>query len=397
MAFMLALGGVASLLGPKLIGAVASAFATKLGKRIWGSLRGGEEGQLKRDLEHALTAGNVEPILIKYAAKLTPEEVTQLRSLARLRGLFRNLEETVNEQIYTEDRAQDFIETTKILEDTALDIDFDGAGVRSIKVKDTETGEQLPITTDTYLVALLLRFAAAVWSQVARKTTPEKDGWALEYGQEVKVVLEKVKMKRSIPAGAPMMELEMADAGPSLLDPEFHAFREAFERLLPAYRQGLAIRDRYLKVVACLHAAQRRVEQLTSNVPIHSTMTTSYINAIAQGIRGEAQYWLFHSSPHLHQDALTLQEIISKNRNRAEEYLQRLNATQMEANLLLDSLKLYSQFSDGLAGTHSLYQQAATHIKQGNDAQHLQQRLKTLVPRISTNPQIWVDDPAPII
>jgi hypothetical protein len=397
MAFMLALGGIAGLLGPKLLGAVASSFATKLGKRIWGSLRGGEEGQLRRELERALTSGNVEPILTKYADKLTPEEVTQLRSLARLRGLFRNLEETVNEQIYTEDRAKDFIETTKILEDSALDIDFDDAGIKTIKVKDTETGEQLPITSDTYLVALFLRFAAAVWSQIALKSTPDKTGWALEYGQEVKVVLEKVKMKRSVSAGAPMMAMEMEDAGRSLLDPEFHAFREAFERLLPAYRQGLAIRDQYLKVVACLRAAQRRVEQLPSNEPIHSTMTTIYLNALAQGLRGEAQYWLFHSSSHIHQDAVTLQEVISSNRNRAEDYLQRLNATQMEANLLLDSLKLYRQFSDGLAGVHSLYQQAATHIKRGNDAQHLQQRLQALVPRISTNPQIWVDDPAPII
>jgi len=194
-----------------------------------------------------------------------------------------------------------------------------------------------------------------------------------------------------------MMSMEMADAGPRLLDPEFHAFREAFERLLPAYRQGLAIRDRYLKVVACLRAAQRRIEQLPSKEPIHSTMTTTYLNALAQGVRGEAQYWLFHSSPHIHQDALTLQEVISSDRNRAEDYLQRLNVTQMEANLLMDSLKLYRQFNDGLAGVHSLYQQAATHIKGGNSAQHLHQRTQALVPHISTNPQIWVDDPAPII
>jgi hypothetical protein len=397
MAFMLALGSVAGLLYPKLLGAIASAFATKLGKRIWGSLRGSEEGQLKRELERALTSGNIEPLLTKYADKLTPDEVSQLRSLARLRGLFRNLEETVNEKIYTEVRAKDFIETTKILENTALDIDFDDAGIKSIKVKDTETGEQLPITSDTYLVALLLRFAAAVWSQIARKATPDKAGWALEYGQEVKVIFEKVKMKRSVPAGAPMMAMEAEDAGPSLLDPEFHAFREAFERLLPAYRQGLAIRDQYLKVVACLRAAHNRVEQLSSTEPVHQTMTTSYINALAQGLRGEAQYWLFHSSQHIHQDALTIQDVITTDRNRAEDYLQRLNATQMEANLLLDCLKLYREFSDGLAGVHSLYQQAATHIKQGSDAQHLQQRLHALVPRISTNPQIWVDDPAPII
>jgi hypothetical protein len=396
MAFMLALGGVVGLLGPKLLESIAGKFTERLGKRIWGVLRGGKEGQLKRELIRALTSGNIEPILTKYADKLTPEEISRLRSIARLRNLFQNLEDTINNQIYTEERATDFIETTKILEDAALDLDFEDAGIKSIKVKDNETGEELPITSNTYLVALFLRFAAAVRSQIARTSTPDQTGWALEYGQEVQVKLEKVKMEEALPSAALKMGRgRAADFG--LLDPDFHAFREAYERLMPSYQQAILIRDKYLNTVACLRAAQQRIDSIPSNNPIHQTMTVQYLDALAQGLRGEAQYWLFHSSPNLHQDAITLQHTITNDRAVAEQYLQRLNVTQAETNLLLDCLKLYRHFNEGLAGAHQLFKQASIQIKKGENAQHIQRRIQELNEAASSTPLIHVDDPPPII
>ncbi len=393
---MLALGGVIGLVGPKLLESIAGVFTKRLGKRIWGVLRGGEEGQLKRELIRALTSGNVEPILTKYAEKLTPEEVARLRSVARLRNLFRNLEETINKQIYTEERAIDFIETTKILEDAAMDIDFEDAGIKSIKVKDDETGEELPITSNIYLVALFLRFAAAVRSQLACNSTPNQQGWALEYGQKIQVKLGKVEMEDALPSAA-FEKSRARSAGPGLLDPDFHAFREAYERLMPSYQQAIVIRDKYLKTVACLRAAQNRVASLTSSDPIHETMTVHYLDALAQGLRGEAQYWLFKSSPNLHQDALTLQHTITNDRALAEQYLQRLSVTQAETNLLIDCLKLYRHFNESLAGVFQLFKQAAAQIQKGKNAQHIQRRLQELDELSSFNPLIHIEDPSPII
>ncbi|MFX1474465.1 MAG: hypothetical protein ACFFCO_03160, partial [Promethearchaeota archaeon] len=178
---------LAALLAPvvtKLFEEELKAAVSWLFKKLKGRVK---EEVLEHQMKSAIEKGKVESFIAKYDKELTPKVKTKLRALARMKNLLESIEKTLKKKRYTERAAESFIELAKLFEEVLEGTSFEEAGIKKIMVKDTETGEEVAVTNEEYMVALLLRFAAAVWTQFGKRSTPESEGWALEYDAKIEV------------------------------------------------------------------------------------------------------------------------------------------------------------------------------------------------------------------
>ena len=388
--FSLGIGSIISIAGPVVLKYVGKQLASWVITKIRGEPKEG----LEKEIIKAFEKGKVESLIRKYDTFFTEEIKTKLRAIADLRNLFKRAEKALKKEKYTIEAAQDFTNLSRILDDPTVALSFKEAGIEKIKVKDEETGKEIRVTSEDYFVALLLRFAAAVWTQLGMKETPMMDGWALEYEKrlhykETEVGLEMERdAPRSMTLGRP--------AKTERIDPDFRRFRVACTTLIAAYRQSMKIRDLYLRGVSCLKTAQLKAKQAQKQQDIHRSMKPNHLEGLILGFRGEAQYWLFNINPDLEDAADTVRSIIERDRRQAAQFLERMDITEDEKEIIKDSIDLTLSISDGFAGAFRLFRQALSKCEEGKDAKMLQKRITALTHRISANPVIHVPDPPPI-
>lgn len=387
--FSLALGSIISLAAPALLKYAGKSVATW----IYSKLRSEPKEGLEKEIIKAFEKGKVESLIRKYEDIFSEEIKAKLRAVSDLRDLFKRTEKAINKEKYSPEAAKDFIELARILDDTVLAISFKEAGIEKLRVKDEETGKEIKVTSEDYFVALLFRFAAAVWTQQAMIQTPSMEGWALEY--EKRVRYEETQVEVRADESAPRsMTLGMGVR--RSLDPQYQMFRTSYNTLMESYRKGREIRERYLRAVSCLRSAQLKVRKAQGQQEIHRSMTPNHLEGLVLGFRGEAQYWQFKIANEVLDALERVQSVVKNYREIAEQYLERMKISQEEVNELFDCLTLYESLGDGFAGAFRLYRQASAKCEQGKDAKMLQHRITAITHLTSTNPVVHVPDPPPI-
>jgi hypothetical protein len=407
----LSIATIATTVSPvikSLIQKGAKMIASWLYARVKGKFTG-EESEIEKDLMGAIEGKDIEGFIKKYEQDLQPDIVQKIRALGNLNDMFDNVDRVLQYKQYTEDSANIFMELARALDNVVTGVSFAEAGIKEIAVQDAERKEKVSVTSEQYMEAILLRFAAAVWTQLAAKLTPSMKGWALEYDASMNVVAtrpqildEMVASKkamaaeamagRPMPAPAPMMrEKEVA------LDTV--KFRSAYNRLMQLYRDSLPIRDHYLKAVSCLRAAQSKVMTAKDRQhKMHKYMGMKHLEALALGFRAEAQYWQFNMSESLPELAATVKSFYEAN----PEYTTRLLTGDMaiskaELGQFMDALALYQSLEDGFAGAYRLYKDAKDRCEGGNDEKMIKGRMDETKKRSSKTPIIFVVDPKPIL
>ncbi len=387
--FSLGLGSVISIAAVPILKYAGKTIASW----VYSKLRGEPKVGLEKEIIKAFEKGKVESLIHKYEHIFSEEIKIKLRAVANLRDLFKRTEKAINKEKYSVDAAQDFIELARILDDTVLALSFKEAGIDKLKVKDEETGREIKVTSEDYFVALLFRFAAAVWTQEAMKRTPSMEGWALEYEKRVSYRETDVDMRMAESDARPKT---LGASVRRMADPQFHMFRNAYHTLIAAYRKGLEIREGYLRAGSCLRSAQLKARKAQEQQDIHRSMKPNHLEGLVLGFRGEAQYWQFRIVNEIRDALERVHHVVKNDHDIAEQYLTRMKVTDEEVNELFDCLTLYENLGDGFAGAFRLYRQASTQCEEGKDAKMLQQRITAITHLTSTNPVVHVPDPPPI-
>jgi len=393
-----------SLVKPLIMGR-AKMVAQILYKKLKGKV---EESALVNELVNAVEANDVESFITKYESSLPKDIIGKIRSLAGLRNLLEKAEKIINSKTYTPDAASVFLDIARILEDIVEGISFSEAGIKEISVEDTETGEKIDVTSEEYTVALLLKFAAAVRTQLAMTSTPSARGWALGYDASISLTVGKPQLQ--LPMAAPSMEMaasrskkaEFAEdnsvAGPRF-GSDFLEFRGAHESLMPLYRNGISIRNEYLSAVSCLKAAFIRVKttQGRRQMKIHKYMDQRHLEGLVYGFRGEAQYWQLNVSEELSQLVDTVKKYFEDDAKLVKQWLEYMGVSQNGFKEFLDCLTLYANMADGTAGALRLYKEAAGRCIDGKDKDIINSRINEIEKLASNKARVFVEDPKPII
>jgi hypothetical protein len=380
-----------------LVTAVAKSTANWVSKKFGDKIKA---GKLEQDLIKAVDKGRTEDFIKEYKKYLSEEDIKRIRAIASLRDLFTKAERILESKRYTVDAANIFMDLAKTFEDITIGISFEEAGIKAINVRDTEANEEIAVTSEEYIVALLLKFAAVVWTQLAMKLTPSAEGWTLEYDASLKVVEAEPKMAFDDRLRASEEKEKREDRSEiAVVDgSEFLKFRGDYISLMQLYREGLAIRNQYLEAVSCLKAAQLKVRKVQSKQKIHKYMNPSHLEGLVLGFRGEAQYWQFNISENLQQLAEDVINFYNKNQQGTKKYLQEHLEVSKEAfNEFLDCLTLYQNIRDGFAGALKLYKNAAEKCASGKDMDMIKSRITEAQKHASNNPKVLVPDPKPVL
>nr|MDO8135278.1 hypothetical protein [Candidatus Njordarchaeum guaymaensis] len=289
---------------------------------------------------------------------------------------------------YMEGAAEIFVDLARTLEDITLETSLKEAGIKNITVQDTQTKEKVRVTSVEYLAALLLRFAAAVWTQMAMKLTPSVKGWALGYDASI-----------TVDFGKPTVKMEEYFADERIRSREFYEFERAYTELMGLYRHGISVRDWYLNAVSCLRAAMIKVRAVQEDrrEKIHKYMDPSHLEGLALGLRGEAQFWQFNISERLPQLTEKVRSYFNRDKEETQGWLDGIVASELELKQFLDCLELYKNLGDGFAGALRLYKEAAEKCLAGKDQDTINNRIKETEKLTSNNPIVFVLDPKPVL
>jgi hypothetical protein len=372
-------------------------------KAIYAKLKGrADENALADELVNAIETNQVDPFIEKYQKSIPKDVIDKIRALASMRELFNKASKIVTAQKYSQDAAHVFIDLAKILDDVMVGISFEEAGIRDVTVQDAETNDQIHITSEDYMVALLFRYAAAVWTQLAATATPMARGWTLEYDakMEVKIGRPELNVKRMVaPASmaAPEMERKSEDSSVGATASGLLEFRASYESLMPLYRNGLAIRDQYLSAVSCLKTTLIKVKGIKRGRQerIHKYMDQRHLEGLILAFRGEAQYWQFRISDDLAQYAATVKRFFEEDSKQVKEWMNFMDIPKEGFKEFLDALTLYRDLPEGLAGTLKLFKEGAERCIPGKDQETIVGRITDLQGVSSNKPAIFVPDPRP--
>ena len=159
-------------------------------RAIYAKLKGrADENVLADELVNAIETNQVDSFIEKYQKSIPRDVIEKIRALASMRELFNKASKIITAQKYSQDAANVFIDLAKILDDVMVGMSFEEAGIKEVTVQDAETNDQIHVTSEDYMVALLLRYAAAVWTQIAAMATPMARGWTLTYDAKMDVTL----------------------------------------------------------------------------------------------------------------------------------------------------------------------------------------------------------------
>jgi hypothetical protein len=378
----------------------AKAFA----KMIYAKLKGrADENALAGELVNAIEMGQVDSFIEKYQKSISRDMIEKIRALASMRELFNKASKIISAQKYSQDSASVFIDLAKVLDDVTAGISFEEAGVKDVTVEDAETNDVIHVTSEGYMVALLFRYSAAVWTQLAAMSTPMAKGWTLEYDAKMEVTLGRPELKVKRAAAPPMASMakeEMAGdretGGPA---PGFLEFRAAYENLMSLYRNGLSIRDQYLNAVSCLKTALIKVKSIKRGrqEKMHKYMDPGHLEGLIVAFRGEAQYWQFRVSNELAQSTATVRNFFEEDSKQVKEWLNFMDVPKEGFKEFLDALTLYRNFPEGLAGALKLYREALEKCLPGRDQDAINKRIGELESVSSNKASVSVPDPKPIM
>nr|MDO8080169.1 hypothetical protein [Candidatus Freyarchaeota archaeon] len=379
-----------------LVTAVVKSTASWLAKKFGDKFKA---GKLEQDLIKAIDKGRIEDFIKDYKKYLSEEDIKRIRAIAGLRDLFSKAGRILESKKYTVDAANTFMDLSKTLEDITTGISFEEAGIKAINVRDSEANEEIAVTSEEYIVALLLRFAAVVWTQLAMKLTPSAKGWALEYDANINIVVAPPRIILSEAMDTEAKEdREDRSKKAVVAGSEFLKFRGDYISLMQLYREGVAIKNQYLEAVSCLKSAQLKVRAVQSKQKIHKYMNPSHLEGLVSGFRGEAQFWQFNISENLPQLAETVINFYNRDQNSTKKYLlEHLEVSKQEFNEFLDCLNLYQNIRDGFAGALKLFKNAAEKCASGKDMDMIKSRITEIQKHSSNNPQVLVPDPKPIL
>jgi hypothetical protein len=405
----LTIAAITTAFGPT-IKSLAETSAKELAKKLFGKLKGrfAGETELETALITAIEGNRIEDFIKENEKNLPGDAVAKLRSLASMKSSFDKVDEILKAQVYTEEAANSFIQFAKSFEDVTSRLSFEEAGVKEIDVEDAETSEKIAVKSEEYTEALLLRYAAAVWTQLGARLTPELKGWSLEYDSKVKVIIQKptilaaarkaeVAFDREVPASAPVIAPEAGGAAAKGLD--LLRFRSAYTSLMQSYKDSLPVRDNYVKAASCLKSALIKSKAAKGRQhEIHKHMDPKHLEGLIQAFRGEAQYWLFNISEDLAENATMAREIYDEDRKQVEEYLKdTMGVTKAELNEFFDALNLYDDMGKGFSGALKLYKEAADKCSEGKDEDMIKTRISETEKYGSNKSSIFVQDPKPIL
>nr|MDO8133469.1 hypothetical protein [Candidatus Njordarchaeum guaymaensis] len=401
---------IATTLGP-VIKPLIEKGAKMIAKWLFVKVKGrftGEESEIERDLIRAIEEKNVEVFIKKYEQDLSVDIVQKIRALGNLNDLFDKVGRILQYKQYNEDSASVFMDLARALENVVTGVSFAEAGIQEIVVQDPETKERVSVTSEAYMVAILLRFAAAVWTQLAAKSTPSMKGWALEYDASMNIVvarpqiLDEMQMEKKAEAAASRAMAPMPPPTPLMgaaASLDVLKFRSAYKNLMQLYRDSLPIRENYLKAASCLKTAQSKVMASKDRQrKTHKYMNLSHLEALVLGFRAEAQFWQFNMSENLPQLAETVSKFFEADPERTERYLlESMEVSKTGLNEFMDVLTLYENVGDGLAGALKLYRDALDKCVGGKDEKMIKRRIDETKKSASKNPSVLVADPKPIL
>jgi hypothetical protein len=404
----LTIAAITTTLSP-VIKSLAMTSAKLLAKKLFGRLKGrfGGESELETALIKAIEENRIDDFIKENEKDLPGDAVAKLHDLANMKSSFDKIEEILQAQTYTEEAANTFIQLARSFEDVTTRLSFEEAGVKEIDVEDPETKEKVAVKSEEYTEALLLRYAAAVWTQLAAKLTPEFKGWSLEYDSKMNVVIQKPQILRGVEKEEMALDRKMAPPPPVAAESygapartvDLLKFRSAYMNLMQSYKDSLPIRDDYIKAASCLKSALLKAKAAKGRQrEIHKHMDPKHLEGLIQGFRGEAQYWLFSISEDLPQHATTAREIYDEDRKQVEEYLNdTMGVTKAELNEFFDALNLYEDIGKGFSGAHKLYKEAADKCVEGKDVDMIKSRVEETEKYGSSKSSIFIIDPRPIL
>jgi hypothetical protein len=391
-----------------VIKSLAMSGAKLIAKKLFGKLKGrfSGESELETALVKAIEENRIEDFIKEYEKNLPGDIVAKLRNLASLKSSFDKVEQILSANTYTEEAANTFIQLGRSFEDVTTRLSFEEAGIKEIEVEDPETKEKVAVKSEDYTEALLLRYAAAVWTQLAARLTPDLKGWSLEYDAKISVVIQKPQILRSMAKEELAMDKKMApmpvaaeSAGAPAKTVDLLRFRSAYTNLMQFYKDSLPIKDNYLKAASCVKSALIKTKAAKGRQhEIHKHMDPKHLEGLIQGYRGEAQYWLFNISEDLPQHAATAREIYDEDRKQVERYLtDTMGVSKEELNEFFDALNLYENIEKGLSGALKLYREAADKCVDGKDMDMIKSRISETEKYGSNKSSIFVPDPKPIL
>lgn len=358
-----------------------------LGNWIAGRLRGRVDGRtLQQQIEKALEKGTVDRLIAEYDEELSEQTIQRIKDIAELGPTFTKAQHMINSRKYTMETGPVFIRLAQLLESSSKERPLQNPAILNTVVADEEGRESVPVASLDYLVALLLRFAAAISSETARMLAPSAAGWSLERDEAIEFSLrkpEEIRFRPKPPGQGATSKISAA--------------QKAYLQLVEQYRLATLIQDYYTNAAACIKAARIRVERVQRAQRVHAYMDPKHLQGLAVAMRAEAQYWLFAVSDALSTIVGDTMKFSKGDATKIGGDLRDLvEFPQNEWTRFVGCLTVYKDIGAGLAGAQDLYKQALSLCRPGKDAGIIQKRVTQAGKLAQGSPLYVVPDPSAV-
>ncbi|MBD3189338.1 MAG: hypothetical protein GF308_01775 [Candidatus Heimdallarchaeota archaeon] len=342
---------------------------------------------IEKELNEAINEQKVDEFIKKYAEAINEQMEGRIRTIAQLRDSFYTVEQHLKKQEYSEEAAEDFITLAKRIIEVTNIMPFSSAGI-VLNVVDVETNQEIKVTDGHYMSALLLRYAAAAYTQIAHQNSPDLEGVSLSYDTKVKVRFRRPRLLREKPPSQKEEEKGV----------EYLTFRTAYQNLMNLYIEAEAISQLYLDGVGCLKGAQLALEKVGTEQEMHSNMTINHLKGLAKCFRGEGQYWIFSISDKLPTILETINEQIQGDKEKAKEFLMdTMDATEEDYKQFIHILEIYQDIQKGLTGAKELIEKGLALLREGKEKEKFTKRLEMVSELAGNESMIIIDEPKPIL
>lgn len=379
-----------------LIGDLGEDLRKDLAKSLYDRFRDlfGDRGikKLPDRISKAITGGKAKQIAGELLEKgyVTEEEANLIKRMGDLRQEAEQVSRIVDEGRYSVEDVESLLTLAKLLRELTRRMSFEDLGTKYV-MKDTRTGEEIEVVDERYVIALLLGFAGAAYTQLGMLETPEEKGQALEYDAEMKIVREISK---------PRERIRRTFRYPTY-DEEYFKFKEKYDKLWNIHRKVKRIQKSYLDAAACFKTARSFVLQARRQEQKHKRMEPTSLEALVKNYMAESQFWTYHISPELPSVALELKELITQEGEKASTYMSRMKLTEADVEEFHRTVYIYSDFAAGYAGALQLFNEAIESNPGEEDLPTIKSRVELCQGEIAKHggvekPRIVVEEPEAI-
>lgn len=342
---------------------------------------------IEKELNDAINEQKVDEFIKKYAEAINDQMEGRIRTIAQLRDSFYTVEEHLKKKEYSEKAAEDFITLAKRISEVNNIMPFSNAGI-VLNVVDVDTNQEIKVTDGYYMSALLLRYAAAAYTQIAHKNSPELEGISLSYDTKVRVRFRRPRLLREKPPSQKEEEKGV----------EYLTFRTAYQNLMNLYIEAKGLSQLYLEAVGCLKGAQLALEKVGKEQETHTNMTLDHLKGLASCFRGEGQYWIFNISDKLPTILETINDQIQGDKEKAKEFLMdTMEVTEEDYKQFMRVLEIYQDLQKGFTGAKDLIEKGVGLLVEGKEKEKFTERLKTVSELAGDKSMIIIDEPKPVL